>query len=217
MGTLSRRIRHGLRSLPVLGPALQASTRRRRIKEWQAEGKPVPPVHEVKQACVIDHRQRFDCRVLIETGTYHGDMVEAVRRHFDRVVSIELGADLHAAAVRRFRRASNVEFLLGDSAEVLPQVLRDLREPAVFWLDGHFSMGETARGLLLTPVARELEVILAHPVKGHVLLIDDAREFVAGSEDYPTLDTIKAWVSDAGPAWTMDVADDIIRITAAGS
>jgi hypothetical protein len=47
----------------------------------------------------------------------------------------------------------------------------------LFWLDGHFCGGVSAHGDKGTPILEELNLILSHRVKEHVILIDDARLF----------------------------------------
>ena len=42
-------------------------------------------------------------RVLIETGTYYGEMVEAQMGNFDRIISIELSERLYKKAIDKFR------------------------------------------------------------------------------------------------------------------
>ena len=126
------------------------------------------------------------------------------------MISIELDQHLHDQAVELFGNLKNAEFLLGDSAEVLPKVLEDLHEPALFWLDGHFSGGITARDPSVTPILLELEHILKHPTKGHVILIDDARLF--GSDGYPKIEEVEEIVHAQGPR-TIEVKYDIIRIS----
>ena len=106
------------------------------------------------------------------------------------------------------RRKSTI--LEGDSAGALPFILSKLKAPAVFWLDAHASGGETARGAIETPIESELAAILNHPIKTHVILIDDAREFGMG-KDYPTLKRVQKQV--AGTYQNFEVKDDIIRIT----
>jgi len=152
---------------------------------------------------------------LIETGTYSGQMVEAMRQHFSRVVSIELGEEWYRRAAKRFAACPTVEIVHGDSAMMLPGILAGLHEPALFWLDGHYSGGTTARGEIDTPIVRELEHILGHSVKGHVVLIDDARDFT-GSGDYPTVDAVERTVRHAWPRASFGVAEDIIRIVQSG-
>src|SRR5204862_6536405 len=87
----------------------------------------------------------------------------------------------------------NVELLLGDSAKILPDVLASLEQPALFWLDAHYSEGVTARGETVSPILTELDLVLGSAVKGHVILIDDAREFHdAAHSGYPGVEAIAA-------------------------
>jgi hypothetical protein len=102
-----------------------------------------------------------------------------------------------------------VTLLQGDSGEVLASIVAQLESPALFWLDAHYSEGNTARGSLETPVRRELEVILRSP-PDHVILVDDARSF--GTGDYPSLDAVQALVEELRSGWKCYVATDVIRI-----
>jgi hypothetical protein len=178
---------------------------------WFFSGRPVPPPHLVKQRIVRRYGKKFQLPVFIETGTYRGDMVEAVRRDFERIYSVELGPELHRQAERRFAGDGRITILQGDSGEVLGGLLQRIDRPCLFWLDSHFSDADTARSRLITPVLRELEHILRHPLAArHVVLIDDARLFT-GADDYPTLDAVRTLAADAGFG-TVEVEDDVIRI-----
>jgi hypothetical protein len=42
---------------------------------------------------------------------------------------------------------------------VLPLIIKDLNEPAIFWLDGHYSSGITAKGDKICPIFEELDSI----------------------------------------------------------
>jgi hypothetical protein len=138
-------------------------------------------------------------------------MLEAVRPDFKELYSIELDCELHKRAAQRFARRGNVTLLCGDSGTELPKLLDRISTPTLFWLDGHYSAGITARGDKDTPVLAELEAIARHPVHGHVILIDDARCF-DGSHDYPSLREIHDRASRHWPDHTFEVRDDIIRI-----
>lgn len=179
---------------------------------WRARGRPIPPPHAVKEAVLREYARRFGTRVLVETGTFLGDMPAELRGAFEAIYTIELSEELHARAVKRFRPWSHIHPLQGDSADVLPSVLAQLSQPALFWLDGHHSGGITARGLLSTPIVREVELIFAHPVRNHVLVIDDARCF-NGTDDYPKLDDFLEWVASQRPEYTTEVRGDSIRLT----
>ena len=185
--------------------------RRREVSHWRQTGRPVPPPHAFKQLTIASYGRVFGLAALVETGTYLGDTVEAQRKRFGKVVSIELSPDLCRAAQARFAHKRNVTILEGDSADLMGSVVAQLTGPALFWLDGHYSAGVTAHGNLDTPVQRELEIILG-TTDDHVILVDDARCF--GSGDYPTLDAVRALVGRLRPDWTCVVEDDIIRIHA---
>jgi hypothetical protein len=84
----------------------------------------------------------------------------------------------------------------------------------LFWLDAHYypnSGGTTAKGELETPIIKELHCILNHPVEGHVILIDDAREF-PGRNNYPTIAQLQDLIVKRHPNRAFEVKDDIIRI-----
>jgi hypothetical protein len=64
--------------------------------------------HRAKQRTVLACAREAGARVLIETGTYLGEMVAALRSAFDAIYSIELSADLHRRAVQRFADSPHV-------------------------------------------------------------------------------------------------------------
>lgn len=180
-------------------------------RRWVRDGMQMPPPHIAKQNALKEVAKRFGLRVLVETGTYQGDMVEAMKDTFDRIYTIELSPELHRRAADRFRRNRNVEVILGDSGTQLGSVVAQLKDAALFWLDGHYSAGVTARGAEDTPIYRELEHILGSGVPGHVIVIDDARSF--GSDPaYPTLGELRSFVESRRPGYMVDVTNDSIRL-----
>lgn len=191
-------------------PAVRPLTEQRINLQWRLAGRPVPPPPFVKQAIVKHYQRRFGLRVFIETGTFAGDMIDAIKQRFDRIVSIELDRKWHERAVERFRSEAHVSLLQGDSGERLPEVLASLSEPALFWLDAHYSGPITARAVVDTPIAQELNAVRAHAVKGHVVLIDDMRYFT-GRDGYPHLDELVAWLREGDPDAVVDVKDDVLR------
>ena len=52
---------------------------------WKLRGSPARTPHLVKQRTVAEYAERYGLRVLVETGTYHGDMVAAMRKRFDEI------------------------------------------------------------------------------------------------------------------------------------
>jgi len=179
-------------------------------RDWDAwQRAPVlPPPHVVKVRRVLELALRFGARVLIESGTFEGEMARKCRHAFGRIVTIELDKGLAERAARRLARYPNIQVLQGDSATVLPRVLAGVNEPALFWLDGHYSGTGTARGASDTPLAQELQAIAGHGVRGHVVLVDDAR--LLGTGDYPALDEIRRMAAAFQPGGEVKVANDIV-------
>ena len=207
---------HWLRELlpPAVVEPLRAWRAAQRDRgDWAAYRRSpvIPPPHVVKVRAVRRYARDFGLRVLIETGTFEGEMVRKCRRDFSRLYTIELDAVLAARASERLRRWPHIEVLVGDSAERLPELLARTHEPALFWLDGHYSGGPTARGAKDTPLVEELEAIARHRVAGHVVLIDDARCF--GEGDYPALETIARLARAVLGIERIEVAEDIVRCT----
>ena len=186
---------------------------RRTLAKWEAAGRPAPPPHSVKQQNLRDYRDRFGLEILVETGTFKGDMVEAMKGSFRKIYSIELADHFHSAAVERFKPDHHVEILHGDSGRVLSGLVPKLDAPTLFWLDGHYSAGNTARGDKDTPVMEELGHIFANQNLRCVILIDDARCFEGKSDQvYPTMDEVRSFVAQHRPDWKVEVATDCIRI-----
>src|SRR6266571_3239300 len=175
------------------------------LEEWERQGRPVPPPHAVKQRILRGYAERYLLKIFVETGTYRGDMVEAMKPLFHKIYSIELGDDLFKKAQRRFKRDAHIELIHGDSGKELGRIMERLTEPALFWLDGHYSAGDTARGEKDTPIYEELDQILRAPDLGHVIVIDDAR--CLGSDPaYPTLPALRAYVLSRRPRARIAVA-----------
>ncbi len=170
----------------------------------------VPPAAEIKQGRVAEYGERFGIAVLVETGTFMGDMINAVKKKFRAIYSVELSADLYARAVRWFADDPHVHLIHGDSAQAIADLASRINEPCLFWLDAHYSGGMTERGSLDTPIMQELRTIVARGYDD-VILIDDARLFV-GLDDYPTLNMLRRYVACARPEYQVYVQDDIIFV-----
>lgn len=190
---------------------LQSDNHRRQLTKWLKTGSPIPPPHAVKQIIIQEYQQKFQINTLIETGTFLGEMVEAQKMFFTKIISIELSKYLFEKARKRFRKDDNIMIVRGDSGNVLENLLKEINEPVLFWLDGHYSMGMTAKGEKDCPIFEEINAIFAGQKNmGHILLIDDARLF-NGTGDYPSLDELTKFIHDRDPAYQMEVKDDIIR------
>lgn len=172
---------------------------------WRLRGSPRPKVpHLVKQRTLMHFGRRYNLQVLVETGTNLGNMINVQKDRFREIYSIERDDYLAARAKRKFAERPSIHLYHGDSAKVLPTFITTIHEPCLFWLDAHWGH-ETAA------IRDELVCIYRHPVRDHVLLIDDARWF-DGQGDYPTIAELREQASREYPGSVVEVENDIIRI-----
>jgi hypothetical protein len=186
---------------------------------WYMSGQRLPVPHWVKQQTIAALAREYGADVLVESGTLHGDMPYAMRNHFRTIFSIELSNELHAIAAQRLRGYPHIHLLHGDSGQVLAEWVPRLNGRAVFWLDGHYSGGITAKGALETPIVQELTAVLMansnRPNNEHLILIDDARCF-DGTNNYPTFSHLEDLVRRFSDFYRIRVvAKDIVSVVPA--
>lgn len=122
---------------------------------------------------------KYPNEVFIETGSYMGDGIQqALESGFNKIISIELSPKLAKHSKQRFEGNSRVIVLEGDSSKILKKVLDNVNESVTFWLDGHWSYGDTARGDEDSPLLKELEIIKTWIKETGIkptILVDDLR------------------------------------------
>jgi len=189
--------------------------KRRQIKElkkWEDSERSTPTPHIIKQKTLQAYANKYNLKILVESGTYYGDMVEAMKRVFNQIYSIELSKDLYNKAKQRFKRYKYIEIICGDSGKELKNIIAKIDQPALFWLDGHYSGGVTAKGEKETPIYEELRHIFSKKNMKHIIIIDDARCF--GKEpDYPTIENLNKFFYSMQNNVEVAIEDDMIRIT----
>jgi hypothetical protein len=174
------------------------------------------PTYEFKRSEIERYRKIYDPKVLVETGTFMGDTVEHLKRTFTFVYSIELSEEFAVKAKKKFEDDKNVKIIQGDSGIVLRELVLEIDQPTLFWLDGHYSSEfyfedqyfKTAKGEKNTPILNELSNILANR-HNHIILIDDARLFI-GKDDYPSISELQKLVKNT--KYELTLKNDIIYI-----
>ena len=164
--------------------------RKDEYNKWFKAGKLVPPPHIIKQKIIKQYAKMHQPNIFVETGTFMGEMVDACSSIFNQIYSIELSRDLFLGAYSRFSKQKHISIIHGDSVDILPEILLKIDEPCLFWLDGHYSGGFTAKGKKDTPILQEVMSILNHHIDRHIILIDDARCF-NGQNDYPIIQELR--------------------------
>ncbi len=121
-------------------------------------------------------------KYFVETGTYKGGGIQvALDVGFEHIISIEIDPELYKIALKIYEEKPNVKLILGDSALVLWNVIKDIHEPITFWLDSHIvEENMDFEGYIdQVPLMLELDIIKRHPIKTHTILVDDRRMMAA--------------------------------------
>jgi hypothetical protein len=171
----------------------------------------------------------------VETGTFQGDTTLALANSniFELVVTIEFSKEISRNATDRFLaevrkgnlNAARITQFVGDSGTVLQHHSffredQDRFKRTLWFLDGHYSAGNTARGDEDSPVMAEINHILAPHRNSEVdiVVIDDARQFTGGrlssgaNEIYPELHDVLKRVCELQPAAFVDLQNDLLII-----
>ncbi len=152
----------------------------------------------------------YQRRVFVETGTFLGTGIrKALEAGFEEIHSIEINPVAASLAKKQFSDNPHIHIYEGDSGEMLSDVLQNIHEPVTFWLDAH-GKPESSGGKH-TPVLKELEQIAEHPIKEHIILIDDLQCCDTILFDHISLAELIAKVLEVNPdysIWMIDGGDD---------
>ncbi len=167
--------------------------------------------HNVEAVTTKDVFAKYPNKYFIESGTCRGDGVKmALEGSFEEIYSIELSPQLYRMCDHMFAKIPKVHILFGDSTNVMPELLKTIDAPATFWLDGHYSWNQTARGDTNTPILQELENIRNHHIKTHTILIDDVRQFGTVEFDFIELEEIIEKILEINPNYTIYYEDGYV-------
>lgn len=120
--------------------------------------------------------------VFIESGTLFGSTTLRMKDHFKEVHTIELSPKYFHIFNENLKNSNiqNIKSYFGDSSKVIPEILKTLQsnQKCVFWLDGHWSSGDTAQGSKDCPLIEEcLGINDFYSADDAIIIIDDYRLF----------------------------------------
>jgi len=79
--------------------------------------------------------------LVVETGTFKGESTKKMADIFDKVITIELDDKLYNLTSEKLKNDGykNIKFLRGDSGDIIQDLVQTINEPALFFLDAHWS------------------------------------------------------------------------------
>ena len=116
-------------------------------------------------------------KIFVETGTHFGNTVMNMSKSFDEIHTIELSESFYRRAKDKFIHDRNINLYLGDSSHVWPEIIKNIDNRTIFFLDGHYSSEDTARGDKDCPLIEELKSIYDYFLYESIIIIDDFRLF----------------------------------------
>ncbi len=176
-------------------------------ENWEEREFAAPSPHFVKHKVLL--RNGLRDATWIETGTYLGDTTAVLAKVAKMLYSIEPEPGLFSKAEQKFRDASNVKIINGLSENVFPKLLPTISGDVCFWLDGHYSAGNTFKGPQDTPILDELAVIGQNISKMNkvVVMVDDVRCFDPKNPEYtayPPVDVLVDWAREHHLVWHIE-------------
>lgn len=121
-----------------------------------------------------DDYKSYPC--FIETGTLAGHTIFAMEPHFASLNTIEISPKYYTNTKARYM-GSKINFILGDSSTVFSSLLPTISTNCIFFLDGHYSSGDTGRGVKDCPLVEEITCINNLFIHSGIIIIDDFRLF----------------------------------------
>lgn len=167
---------------------------------------------------MVEHlKKNLNLSTFVETGTFQGDTVCSLLNHFDRIYTIELSDSLYQLAQLRFQGEAKVSVIHGNSAHELQALHRILeKESVLYWLDAHWCVSaNTAGQQSQCPLLEELEALRGLNNQS-VVIIDDARLFLAppclphAASQWPDIFSVVNSLQSIGDSHKLMVVNDCI-------
>lgn len=121
-----------------------------------------------------DDYTKYNC--FIETGTLNGSTIFSLEPYFNKLYTIEFSEKYYINTKNKYS-GNKINFILGDSAVVFETLLPNISDKCIFFLDGHWSSGDTGHSNKDCPLYEEITHINNLFTNDAIIIIDDFRLF----------------------------------------
>lgn len=164
-----------------------------------------------KEALFLKNLLNLD--VFVESGTYRGGTAVWASKNFNKVYTIEKLDVMYEVAKKNVSAISNIILIKGDTREELAKIISK-NENILFWLDSHWSGGDSYGEGDECPLIEELRIIFKYQ-KNYAILIDDARLFLAPPpkpHNFKQWPSLKDIVNIMPVDWEILIYEDVIYL-----
>jgi len=134
----------------------------------------MPSIDKIFLDLLEDDYTKYNC--FIETGTLNGDTIFTLEPYFNKLYTIEFSEKYYNNTKNRYY-GNKINFILGDSSIVFETLLPNITEKSIFFLDGHYSSGDTGQSTKDCPLNEEITHINNLFQNDAIIIIDDFRLF----------------------------------------
>jgi len=136
-----------------------------------------------------DDYKNYPC--FIETGTLNGETIFALEPYFNKLYTIDI-SEKHYNNTKNKYNGNKINFILGDSSIVFESLLPNITDKCVFFLDGHWSGGDTGHSEKDCPLEEEITHINNLFQNDGIIIIDDVRLFgLSNDQDWSNINKEK--------------------------
>ena len=166
---------------------------------------------------ILQLKNEYKIDTFVETGTYKGNTAVWAAEHFANIFTVEFSKNIYKQTKERLDKLQNVRFIYGNSKNILKNIIPELTSPAFFWLDSHWSGGETWGQDEECPLLDEIAEINKSDFS-HYIFIDDARLFLSpppfphNYEHWPTIVEVLASLQAKNPYYIVVIEDVVIAV-----
>jgi hypothetical protein len=153
-------------------------------------------------------------RTFVESGTFLGGTASRCAGIFDRVYTVELDPGLADRARQNLASHRNVTVIQGDGLAEIDRLFSSgaVAEILVF-LDGHYSGVGTAKGVLVEPAVKEIEMLTRYRHLVNAVVIDDFRAFGVEFEEPSKASLLRAIETGfPHPEFDLQVQNDLVMV-----